>query len=172
MVNPEEIGRNPSKLLAANKSPIEVIGTVTWELALGKQTVPVKFDVSRAINEPILGIVFLFAHECDWNFTDRKTKIAREMIPVQERHAQRPVRWIYASQHVEVPPRSETNVLVHPKRLGWRAHAAAGRRRTSLSNKSQYPALRLINVGQKAYQVSDGQYVGMQRWSERQIFVG
>jgi len=100
MVDLDEIKRNPSKLLAANKSPIEVIGTVTWELPFGKQTVPIKFDVSRVIDEPILGIGFLFDCECDWNFADRKIKIAGEIIPLQERRAQMPVRRIYASQPI------------------------------------------------------------------------
>ena len=69
-------------------------------------------------------------------------------------------------------PRSETNIPVHLKRLAWRALAAdwvvEPKRlddgvyvaRTLLSDESQYPALRLINVGRKTYQVRDGQRVG------------
>jgi len=172
LANPDEIERKPSKLLAANKSPIEVIGTVTWELTLGKQTLPIKFDVTNVVDEPILGIGFLFDYECDWNFADRKIKIAGEEIPLLERRARMSVRRIYASQSVEVPPRSETNVPVQLRRLSRRALTADWLvepkqldegifvARTLLSDESQYPALRLINVGRKAYQVIEGQRVG------------
>ena len=172
LANPDEIERKPSKLLAANKSPIEVIGTVTLELTLGKQTLPIKFDVTNVVDEPILGIGFLFDYECDWNFADRKIKIAGEEIPLLERRARMSVRRIYVSQSVEVPPRSETNVPVQLRRLSRRALTADWLvepkqldegifvARTLLSDESQYPALRLINVGRKAYQVIEGQRVG------------
>ena len=139
--------------------------------------------MSNVVDEPILGIGFLFDCECDWDFADRKIKIAGEIIPLQERRARMSVRRIYASQPVEVPPRSETNVPVHLKRFSRRALAADWLvepkqlddgvyvARTLLSDRSQYPALRLINVGRKPYQVREGQRVGDAEMVGKQIFV-
>jgi len=172
MVDPSQIEPSESQLLAVNKSPIKIVGTVTWELAFGKQRLPVKFDVSTVIEKPILGIGFLFSCECSWEFADKNIRIAGETVPVQERRAQRLVRRIYASQPVKVPARSQTNVPVQLRRPSWRTPTSdwliepkqlddgvyIGR--TLLNDESEYPAMRVINVRQKAYKVKNGLCVG------------
>ena len=82
MVNPDEIRLNQTQLLAVNKSPIEVVGTITWDLTVGSQTLPVKFDVSEEVFEPILGIRFLSKYECRWYFAAKKIKIIDETVPL------------------------------------------------------------------------------------------
>jgi len=72
MVDPDEIRPISSQLMAVNKSPIEIIGTVTWQLTFGRQTLPVKFEVTNVVDEAILGTKFLFGCECEWEFAEKK----------------------------------------------------------------------------------------------------
>ena len=65
MVDSDEIRPISSQLMAVNKSPIEIIGTVTWQLTFGRQTLPVKFEVTNVVDEAILGTKFLFGCECE-----------------------------------------------------------------------------------------------------------
>ena len=74
-----------SQLMAVNKSPIEIIGTVTWQLTFGRQTLPVKFEVTNVVDEAILGTKFLFGCECEWEFAEKRIRIAGETVQLQGR---------------------------------------------------------------------------------------
>jgi len=83
MVNPDETRTNTSQFLAVNKSPFEVVSSVTSDLTFGKQTLPVKLNVSHDLHEPIIGIGFLSKYDSRWDFTERRVKVTDKTVPSQ-----------------------------------------------------------------------------------------
>jgi len=56
------------RIYAAYGTPIPVMGTVTLRFEVAGAPVFCKFLVSDDVDEPMLGIDFLEANDCQWDF--------------------------------------------------------------------------------------------------------
>ena len=106
------------KVYAANGSKIPVMGTVLVKFEVAGVPVHSRFLVSDAVDEPMLGIDWLQANECVWDFVRGTIKIAGKVAFVNR--PRRPaIRRVYVSENAVVPPRTEINL---PVRLAWTSY--------------------------------------------------
>jgi len=172
MVDKNQLQSDNTELFAVNHSPVDVVGSTTWDLRFGRHKLEVKFLVSSTIDEAILGISFLKQHVSTWSFDKDNIQIADETFPLHERKAQRLLRRIYVSEPVVVPPASEMNVPVHLRWASWatpvsdwliepkKVSDGVYMARTLLNDESEYPAVRVVNVNARECQLKDGTYLG------------
>ena len=81
------------------------------------------------------------------------------------------LRRIYVDEQVMVPPACEMNVPVQLRRLGWKTSTTDWLieakelgdgvyvARTLLSDKSEFPAVRVINTTKTEYQMKNGLFI-------------
>jgi len=67
----------------------------------------------------MLGIDWLEANDCKWNFSSGSILLAGKEIPLCGRPRKPAVRRVYVEENVSIPPRSQANV---PVILAWTAY--------------------------------------------------
>jgi len=107
------------KVYAANGSRIPVMGTVMVRFEVAGVPVHNRFLVSDAVDEPMLGIDWLQANNCAWDFVRGTIKIAGKEVALVNRPRRPAVRRVYVGENAVVPPRTQVNV---PVRLAWTSY--------------------------------------------------
>lgn len=168
---PYEQGRR--NMLAANLSPVPILGSATVGFTLAGVELQHKFLVSDAIEEIILGSDWLVANRCRWDFDEGLLWLRSTPEPVQVRlissGVRRCVRRIYARSTVELQPGTQTDVIgksvwsmlppasvtwaVEPKELQPGVLTA----RTLLSADEEAVRVRVINWGAAPCTVTAGE---------------
>jgi len=105
-----------TRVYAANGTLIPVMGTVTLRFEVADVPVHCKFLVSDAVDEPMLGIDWLTANNCHWDFTRGILMIKGQEVSLLERPRRPIVRRVYVEDNVFVPPLTQVTV---PVRLAW-----------------------------------------------------
>ena len=105
-----------TRVYAANGTLIPVMGTVTLRFEVADVPVHCKFLVSDAVDEPMLGIDWLTANNCHWDFTRGILMIKGQEVSLLERPRRPTVRRVYVEESVFVPPLTQVTV---PVRLAW-----------------------------------------------------
>lgn len=171
VVDKDDIIPDTTKLQAVNGTNIRIDGAVILEVKVATKPLKTKFLVSPDISEPILGAEFLYDNGCQWNFSAKTINIAGEEVPLLENGGPQLLRRIYVDEQVTVPPACEMNVPVQLRRLGWKTSStdwvieakelADGVyvARTLLSDKSEFPAVRVMNTTKTEYQVKNGLFI-------------
>ncbi|HSN23390.1 MAG TPA: retropepsin-like aspartic protease, partial [Methylomicrobium sp.] len=110
------------KLLAANSSPIPILGSARVSFRVAGADLEYEFLVSDAVDEIILGADWLADNRCLWDFESSILWIRALATPQRvllERTTHHScVRRIYSKNNVELPPFSQCNV---PVKSGWSA---------------------------------------------------
>jgi len=107
------------KVYAANGTTIPVLGTVTVNFEVAGVPVYCRFLVSDAVDEPMLGIDWLVANDCAWDFVCSTIKIAGKEVALVNRPRRPVIRRVYLEENVVVPPWTQVNV---PVRLTWTSY--------------------------------------------------
>ena len=118
------------QLLAANSSPIPILGSADVSFQVAGVTLKHTFLVSDAIEEVILGSDWLEDQACIWNFEESTLWIGTRDTPVSVKLGssanRESVRRIYAAETVELPPRCQQDIPVKsvysnlpPKGVDW-----------------------------------------------------
>jgi len=107
------------KVYAANGTTIPVLGTVTVNFEVAEVPVYCRFLVSNAVDEPVLGIDWLEANDCAWDFVHGTIKIAGKEVALVNRPCRLAIRRVYLEENVVFPPWTQVNV---PLRLTWTSY--------------------------------------------------
>ena len=102
---------DPRRLLAANSTPIPILGTAQVAFQMAGVALEHSFLVSDAIEEVILGSDWLEDQKCVWDFAKSILWIGSVQPAVSLKLGSSPhreaVRRIYSSEFVELPPMSQ-----------------------------------------------------------------
>ena len=148
-------------MLAANMSPVPILGKATVSFSVAGHTLQHEFLVSDAVEEIIFGSDWLVANRCQWDFDKGILSIGSLSKPYQVQlihvRPHRHVRRIYARNTVELKPYSQSDVavrsmwstmpmsaaewLVEAKELHPGVHLA----RTLISNEDSETYVRILN---------------------------
>ena len=105
------LSRSSSSLVAANGSPLNVLGSVALPLNIGKETVQHAFNVVASLNVSCLfGADLLRDHNCVVNFKDPVFQFKTENVSLYVQPADT-IGSISASAEVTIPPMSENVAL-------------------------------------------------------------
>ena len=99
------------ELLAANRTRIPVIGTVTVRARLSGRTITMDGLVSEHIQEVILGLDWLKSQGANWNFCEGKLTIGKETHVLLSTTRGMFCRRLVAQESVIIPARNEMDVL-------------------------------------------------------------
>jgi len=166
------IERTEQRLYAANGSEVPVSGVV--RLRLNVQGVPTELSalVSDAVEDAILGVDWLTEYSIQWNFGDKAIRLNGKRIALSSRPARNLVRRLYVSEPVVVPPGHVAEVPVtatlrdlHIPKTEWATDARQLKKnvlaaRTLINPVGTKSAIRVVNVGDRACELSAGQFVG------------
>ena len=114
-----ELAPTDVKVFAANGTKIPVVGTTMVRFEVAGRPVQCHFLVSDAVDEPMLGIDWLEANLCRWDFQSGTLTVAGTAVPLVSKPRGAVVRRVYVEQNVTVPPRTQVEV---PVRLAWTAY--------------------------------------------------
>jgi hypothetical protein len=168
----QELSETDTKLFAANGNEIPLLGTTTLSLQLAGLPVTVKFAVSDLLDEAILGIDWLSAQKCLWDFSTSTLRLYGHQIKLFSRPSQAQVRRIYVSNETVVQPGCQANVPVklalHSLRTpssDWvmESKALSGGvvlARTLIGEETEGPAVRVINYSRRPYRFPEGLCLG------------
>jgi len=163
------------ELVAANDTPIPLIGVTKVLLTIGGKHFEVEVAVSDVLEELILGIDFLAAHNCKWDFGEAKVTIEGLEILLYQRPSRVAIRRVYVKENSVVPPHCEMNIPVKVTRHSLRSAGedwlleAKGLRpgvvvaRILIADGMLNPAIRIINYTDRPCQVKEGTGVGQAR---------
>ena len=156
------------RLVAANGTPIELIGEATIFIGINGVIMPVKVAVTELIDEMILGIPFLTQHNCCWDFGKSKISIDGRQTRLYGKPLGNKVRRIYAQRDVTIPAGSAMDVpaivtrpdlqqyspawATEPRRLGDYVLTA----RMLFTDEATSTWLRSVNLSSRAYVVRQG----------------
>ena len=116
------------ELLAANSTPIPILGTAEVAFQMAGVALRHLFLVSDAIEEVILGSDWLEDQKCVWDFRKSVLWIGSVQPNVSVRlgssHNREAVRRIYSSETVELPPMSQRDI---PVKSIWNTAGEVGR---------------------------------------------
>jgi len=107
------------KVYAANGTVIPVMGTVTVKFSVDGVPVHCRFLVSDAVDEPMLGIDWLEANNCAWDFVRGTLVIGGKEVELVNRPRRPVIRRVYVEENAVVPPLTQVNV---PVRLAWTSY--------------------------------------------------
>ena len=103
------------KVYAANDTPIQVEGEIRLPLLLYKQCIWVNALVSEDIDEVMLGVDFLEQNECIWNFKAGEVSINGYPAVALSRRGSYKCQRVLATEYMEIPPRSQRDVIARVK---------------------------------------------------------
>jgi len=111
------------KRLAANSTPIELIGCATIETKVCGVDIQIDAVVSNAVDELICGVPFLQQHNCKWDFSRSIIELNGCVAKLVRCPLQSVVRCIYINNDVMVPANHSADVTVHIAHLNLRQTA-------------------------------------------------
>jgi predicted aspartyl protease len=160
------------KLFAANGTEIKIIGAMTVDFTIEGQPMSADVVVSEDIEELILGIEWLKAHECKWDFGSATASIGNSVFKMHRRPSKACLRCIYVAENCVIPPRHEGVVPVKATWNGLRAPQAdwvletraMGPRvvtaRTLLSENPDRVGIHVVNYSNKPFKFRSDRFVG------------
>ena len=95
------------------------MGTVMVKFEVAGIPVHCRFLVSDAVDEPMLGIDWLEANNCAWDFVRGTIRVAGKEVALVNRPRRPAIRRVYVGENAVVPPRSQVNVRVP---LAWTSY--------------------------------------------------
>jgi predicted aspartyl protease len=157
------------KLYAANGTEIPVNGKARMQMSIEGLKLNADVLVSDCIDEFLLGIDFLRAIGCQWDFATGTVNIKGRKIRLRSRRSSVNIRRVYVADNVIVEKRSVANVpvklmltslrsvpcnwLLEPKLINDSLLVA----RTLLSHEAVGATVRVVNPSDKAVIVKNGQ---------------
>jgi len=104
------------RLYAANGTSIPILGETTIEFEVQNETMTTTIVVSPALSEMILGIDFLTANRCRWDFGHGLIELGGRWIRLQSRTPRGAVRRIRSESSMTIPAWHQANV---PVKVMW-----------------------------------------------------
>ena len=152
------------RLLAANLSPVPILGVTSVCFSVGGVKMEHTFLVSDAVEEIFFGSDWLGENRCQWDFGSGTLRLdtPSRQVPIQlmDKGPRQSIRRIYAQETVELPPGTQKDLavksvfttwplvkgewIVEPKEL----HPGVLMARTLLSTDAETTKIRVINCGQ------------------------
>src|SRR5208282_4239076 len=160
------------RLFAVNGSAIPLLVAAVIEFESSGRRATADVVVTDALDELIIGIDWLSANRCRWDFGEATLRFDGGDIPVYKRPTRAAVRRIYAVDDQVVEPGSQTLLAVRIVRNGlrepltdWLCEPRPLQRgvvvaRTLLNGQTTNTGLRVLNHGDCAQVFRRGQYVG------------
>jgi len=111
-VSPTSIVRSSRTLLAANGTPIPIIGSALLRGTVGRQTVEISGLVTDHVHDIMLRVDWLRAYEVNWNFANSTVNIggATNKLVSRGRKNNITCRRVIVTEDTVVPPWSQSNV--------------------------------------------------------------
>jgi len=111
-VSPTSIMRSSRTLLAANGTPIPIIGSALLRGTVGRQTVEISGLVTDHVHDIMLRVDWLRAYEVNWNFANSTVNIggATHKLVSRGRKNNITCRRVIVTEDTVVPPWSQSNV--------------------------------------------------------------
>ena len=111
------------KLLAANSSPIPILGSTKVSFRIAGADLEYEFLVSDAVDEIILGADWLADNRCLWDFESSilwiRALATPQRVLLEKKTHHSCVQRIYSKNDVELPPFSQCNVPVKSVWSAW-----------------------------------------------------
>ena len=104
-------------LLAANNTPISMLGEVDIDIRVAGRILPTTFLVSDQIDSTILGLDWLSRHSCRIDFESDILQVGDKRVQLHISIQGDFCRRIIVAQDIEIPPNSEKDVngkMVYP----------------------------------------------------------
>ena len=105
-------------LLAANNTPISMLGEVDVDIRVAGRILPITFLVSDQIDSTILGLDWLSRHSCKIDFESDILQVEEKQVQLHRSTQGNFCRRIMVAQDVEIPPNSEKDVnreMIYPR---------------------------------------------------------
>ena len=160
------------KLFAANGTSIPLIGATSLKFTIDGHPLVVKAVVTDALEELILGVDWLSANRCVWDFSRATLLCQDRTFKIHHRTPRVFVRRIYSAQEIILPAGHQMDVPVRMVLSGLREPMAAWLlepklvergivvARTLMGGRSIESAVRVINTTDSVHRLRIGQYVG------------
>ena len=94
-----------TRMMAANNSPINVLGVAEIVLIIGGVEFPIKVSVSDQIDEFIVGTQWLTNNDCVWNFPRKTISLRGHVVKLLSRPSVGMVRRVLAVDDVTIVER-------------------------------------------------------------------
>jgi len=175
LISDMEIEPSQQRLFAANGTEVPVLGTVKMDLIVHGTRTVLNALVSEAVEDVILGIDWLTAYSVQWNFGSKTIVLDGKRITLSSRPLQNLVRRLYVTESVVVPPGHMVDVPVmatlrdlHAPKTEWATDVRQLKKnvlaaRTLVDAAKTTSAVRVINMGNRACELSVGQFVATAR---------
>ena len=160
------------KLFAANGTPIPLCGAASLKFTIDGYPMTVKAVVTDALEELILGVDWLSANKCIWDFGSATLRCQDKTLKIHRRTQRGFVRRIYAAEEIIIPAGHQRDVpvkmalgglqeplanwLLEPKLVAKGIVVA----RMLMSGQATKSAVRVINMTESVQRLRVGQYVG------------
>ena len=161
-----------TSLLAANGTQIPLLGELEVKFRVAGKQYSALVVVTEAVDEFILGIDFLSAEACQWDFGDGRLLLGDSWVRLQKRNDRNRVRRIYVAEDCLVPPGVQTDVPVsvtwpnlrsgsddwvaEPRKMADGVIAA----RTLFSGEALQSVMRVINLSDGPYNCRKDEQLG------------
>ena len=160
------------KLFAANGTAIPLVGATSLKLTIDGHPIVVKAVVTDALEELILGVDWLSANRCIWDFGGATLRCQDWTFKIQHRIQRGFVRRIYSAQEVVIPAGHQVDVpvrmvlsglqepvadwMLEPKQVARGVVVA----RTLMTGQATMAAAHVINTSVNVHRLRVGQYIG------------
>jgi len=98
----------PTRLEAANNTPINVVGKFVTGILLNGHCTTAEFFVSPDIDEEMIGMDFLSAHACEWDFKTHTLSLDGRRLKLFRQKNELRCRRVLVTGTVTLPPFSQT----------------------------------------------------------------
>ena len=105
-----EVTESSQRVWAANGIELAIDGEVELPFQLPGRCIPTRALVSADIEEVMLGIDWLQAHKCLWDFASGRLNVDGHEAVTMSRKGPFMCRRVYVQEDVQVPPRQQTDV--------------------------------------------------------------
>ena len=167
-----QLQASTTRLLAANGTQIPLLGELEVKFRVAGKQYSALVVVTEAVDEFILGIDFLSAEACQWDFGDGRLLLGNSWVRLQKRDGRSQVRRIYAAEDCHVPPGVQAEVPVsvtwpnlrsgsddwvtEPRKMADGVIAA----RTLFSGETLQSIVRVINLSDEPYNCRKDEQLG------------
>jgi len=160
------------KLYAANGTEIKIIGAMTVEFTIEGQPMTADVVVSEDIGELILGIDWLSARQCKWDFGAKTASLCGYVFRMHRRPSKACLHRIYVAEDIVIPPKHEGVVLVkatwnglHAPQADWILETKAVgphvvTARTLLNEQPDKIGISVVNFSDRPFKLRADQFVG------------
>jgi len=107
-----QLQASEAQLLAANGTQIPLLGELEVKLQVAGRKYSALVAVTADVDEFILGIDFLTAEACQWDFGGGRVLLGNSWVRLQKRDSRSQVRRIYVAEDCCVSPGMQTDVPV------------------------------------------------------------